>query len=766
MNKETHVVIIQPPLVQLNTPYPSGAYLKSFFQRIKSDYPEFYIGQVKWLDLSIMLFHSIFSVQGLKHIFSATEEKALEQATLSEKIGQTNEAFNLRRYISQQEAWIKWIEPIKQILSASSRELCHEFVSSPAIPRGQRMESYLQELEREVDSDDARILASLALADLADYICVMFDSAFTLIRYGESIATSITDFNQVESMINSPILKKFYEPLLEKILNELPQEGNLLICITCPFPGTLAASLFTGRKAKEKFGCRAKIIMGGGYVNTELRELKNSALSQYIDGLSFDRGYGSYLNLFTQLCQNSNQQDTKIYKLRQFFPKNIIDCSSTESNSNWAKKEDYYTSCVFPDYSEIDFSLYPRLLDSRNPMHRLWSDGAWIKAYLAHGCYWHRCAFCDTTLDYVYAYRKTQIKALHEHLWQQAEQQKIFGIHLVDEAAPPVALADFALCNLKKNHPLSFWGNIRYEKSFSRDLADLLAHSGMTGVSGGIEIANSRGLDAISKGTDLDSIIAACAAFKEAGILTHAYMIYGYWLETPQILSDSMETLRQLFLAGLIDSAFWHKFVLTKHSTVYAQYKKGFFQELKPFDSTTGGVFACNDLHFAEEKKSNRYSFGLQQSVAAWMARKELNRSVNTWFDFPFPKPSVPKDFVDKAITKYEEKRNAAFKDFENFKNTKGYSYIWLGGKPFVTTKCCGNTNKLQICWNYMGELLFNNLEPNTDLTTAKKIALSLFNMKADSQEELLSTSAEFLFNNLTEKMYHGFRGKGLCRIR
>ena len=97
---------------------------------------------------------------------------------------------------------------------------------------------------------------------------------------------------------------------------------------------------------------------------------------------------------------------------------------------------------------------------------------------------------------------------------------------------------------------MTFWGNIRFEKTFSRDIADFLAYGGLIGVSAGLESATGNGLTKIHKGTDLDSIVSACCAFKEAGILVHAYMIYGYWNETPLDLINSMETLRQFYDNG------------------------------------------------------------------------------------------------------------------------------------------------------------------------------------------------------------------------
>lgn len=880
----TDVIIIQPPLVQLNTPYPSGAYLRAFFSQLKKDYPQWAIGSVRWIDYSNALYRSIFSQAGLKKLFSSTEKKAMEKAFHYEKTGKENEAFNLRRYVSQQEQWIRWIPAITDILSGKGRELSHEFVRSPGVPRGYRMENYLAGLSSEPDADDALILASLALADLADYISVVYDSAFELIRYGESAAVSATSMEEIKAAMAAPIMNDFYTPLVQELIAGCDSRRRQLICVSCPFPGTVTAALLTCKLFKEAGMDKVFTVMGGGCVNTDLRDCKESLLAEWVDAFSFDRGYGSYWDFFRHIetleCSQCGTErvplgiyktnlevykdtarespgtvlfpqaikNADIYKMR-FFSKNIEgqnsklfskntspetvkktdrgdDVESSFSQGGLQEKrlrnqdasrydqcvavEDKYTVQLVPDFSDIDFSLYPRLADSKNPMHRLWSDGAWLKVYLAHGCYWHQCAFCDTSLDYVACYHPVEVEKLHEALYKQAEKTGVRGIHLVDEAAPPVALRNFALANLKKDKPLSFWGNIRYEKVFSRDLADILAHGGLTAVSGGIEIASGSGLDAVHKGTDLDSIVAACAAFKEAGILTHAYMIYGYWLETPQMLIDSMETLRQLFAAGLLDSSFWHKFTLTKHSRIYTEYCKGMHQELEVTDnplhkggvgeqSSAGSVstglvsagsalnesisagsisaestpngsvsagqrsdslFSDSTLHFKGEEKSVRYGKALNNALATWMAGEKLKAPVTSWFDFPMPKPSVSLHLVEHAIARYVKKRDTAFLDYGKFAAALGKGYVWLGGKPMVIPSV-DKKGAFDLCWSYMGELIYGSFPFETTKNQAEKITDELLAMK--SPETFGGVQQENL--KLYKSLYTALRGKGLSLI-
>ncbi|MBQ1590586.1 MAG: radical SAM protein, partial [Treponema sp.] len=422
-----------------------------------------------------------------------------------------------------------------------------------------------------------------------------------------------------------------------------------------------------------------------------------------------------------------------------------------EDDGEMAAFENSVTKSLVPDYSDIDFSLYPRMADDTNPMQRLWSDGSWIKAYLAHGCYWHKCAFCDVTLDYVCSYKMTDIEHLYSGLLEQAKEKGVYGIHFVDEALPPAGCIRFAKCNLKEGTPLSYWGNVRFEKVYSRDMADFLCFGGLTGVSGGIEIATGNGLDKISKGTDLDSIVSACCAFKEAGILIHAYMIYGYFGESAQDTINSMETLRQFFELGLLDSCFWHKFVLTRHSRIYDEWKHGLYPDLCPTEEEGAGLFAKNGMHFKGEGDSKKFGRGLNLALNSWMHGEKLGMNVCKWFDFKTPMPTVAHDLVQKAVEKYELRRNAEWKSPLNIKRC-----LWLSSRPLVCK------NKLE--WQYMQENHSLALPSGADSKSVNEFLLAMKGISAKIQqtkpmEDFVKKRPDFL--PLLQKM----RGKGLVQV-
>lgn len=753
-----NVLILQPPIVQLNTAYPSGAYLSAFFKSLGH--------QTKWFDLSIKLYYEIFSRAGLTRLFSLCSENALKLADKAEQTGDESTAYNLRRYISQKQLWIEWIDFITAILRPGSRdnissgyENAHRFVFGAHVPRGNRMENYLANLNHDLTTDDARSLASFALADLADFITIAFDENFSLVRYAESLTVSESSFAQVEKGADSPILKNFYQPLLLRLFAEDLNREKLvptsstkktLVLISIPFAGTFAAALATGRFFKEKFADSVYVCFGGGFVNTELRDTNERKLINYCDAICYDRGYASYKELLIRIensslsikpedspsqgqhapsaqqkndppkqeqTSNHSSQQLQIYKLRQFIKLandsiSIIEPLSTKEQKSYELSLAYekeITSSLIPDFSDIDFSQYPRMIDDTNPMHRLWSDGSWLKAYMAHGCYWHKCAFCDVTLDYVKGYCPTNVSKLYQGLLAQCTEKGVYGIHFVDEAMPPALMIAFARENINHGSPITWWGNVRFEKSFTRDVTDFLAYGGLIGVSAGLESATGNGLAAIHKGTDLESIVGACCAFKEAGILVHAYMIYGYWWEKEQDLINSMETLRQFYENGLLDSCFWHKFVLTRHSRVYKEWNEGKIKDLTPIDpqeKKNAPLFAKNGLHFEGEKRSEKYGSFLNFSLNQWMHGHDLEKPVQKWFNFPVTRPTVPKNFIENLIEKYEAKRDELFKKALPEDKSKVF---WLGGEKIPL-------NNGKVGWHYMGE--YHTARKNAPETT------------------------------------------------
>jgi hypothetical protein len=461
----SRVVLIQPPFVQLNSPYPAPYYLKSFLEQRGF--------HVTVLDHSIGLFERIFYRAGLERIFT-------DAVLLS---GHKKEA---ERFLSEKELWCVSIDRLIAFLRHRDHEWGHFLaLANGYLPGGRRTDDFIAERGGEISVNEAGILATKLLADLADFITFTLDENFSLIRYRAAGDACFSSFSAVQKTLDGYIMKNFYRPLLEeewkKLENSGLANGQFLLGVTIPFPGCLSGALVCAESAKKHFGKSVRTAAGGGYVNTELRFLNSKEINGYFDYVSFDKGYSSLVSIL----------------------------------ENVEVTEDSIVRTTFPDYSEVDFSRYLYPVDDANPMHRLWSDGHWLKAYLAHGCYWHSCAFCDVTLDYIKNFIPVDTPALFSHLKNQAEKTGVRGIHFCDEAAPVSSLLEFALLNREAGVPLNFWGNIRFEKSYDPDTAAILAAGGLLGVSAGLEVATEKGFKRLGKGINLPDAISALAAFNK-----------------------------------------------------------------------------------------------------------------------------------------------------------------------------------------------------------------------------------------------------------
>ncbi len=167
---------------------------------------------------------------------------------------------------------------------------------------------------------------------------------------------------------------------------------------------------------------------------------------------------------------------------------------------------------------------YLSLIEMLNPVNRLWSSGRWNKLILAHGCYWKKCSFCDLSLDYISRYEEQNAAQIADNMEELIQETGQSGFHFVDEAAPPKVLFALAKILTQRNLQVSWWGNLRFEKSFTPKMAEVLARSGCIAVTGGLETASDRLLQLMNKGVSVEQVAKVTRAFSEAGILVHAIL--------------------------------------------------------------------------------------------------------------------------------------------------------------------------------------------------------------------------------------------------
>jgi len=621
------VTLVLPPLTQLNTPYPSTAYLTHFLR-----------GRgvaAEQLDLGIELVDALFCREGLARVFDA----------LGQIDALPEEAW---RALALADRHLHAVDPVMAFLRGADSGLALLLLHSPLIPQGPATGRFdAAPFGPMGTADAARHLATLYLQDLVSLVQVL-DPGFGLARYQHHLAIGAASYDPLHQRLQQTTL---VDAALDALTDaRLPDVAGRVVGLSVPFPGNLYGALRIGRRLKAR---GATVLMGGGYVNTELREVDEPRLWACVDGLTYDDGEGPLLAWLEYLDGGPDQR----HRTR-----------TAEGPIERAAVPQPFT--VAGTYDGLPLDRYLQLVDTLNPAHRLWADGRWNKITLAHGCYWRKCSFCDVHLDYVGGYHTTSVGRIVDEMERLVVETGQRGFHFVDEAAPPKVLVGVARELLARGLAITWWGNIRFEKAFTPDVCRLLAASGLVMVTGGLEVACDRLLERIRKGVTVEQVVRAAHAFEEAGVRVHAYLMYGFPTQTDQESIDAMEVVRQLFSEKVLSSAFWHRFVLTRHAPI--------FRDLEAFGVTLppeaeGPRFAANDLPHLDPQGGDHDAFDavLPRALRAWMQGDGVERPVTSWFDVPMPPSTMAPDRVRAALIDGVE--------------GGGSRLLWLGGTPLET---------------------------------------------------------------------------------
>ncbi len=615
------VFLLTPPFTQLNTPYPATSYLKGFLNTKGISCFQ--------ADLGIEVILQIFSRNGLTEMFERVQEHTGAKSK------------NARRIITMKDEYIQIIDAVISFLQGKNPTLAHLICQEEFLPEASRF-AQLDDLEWAFGSmgiqDKAKHLATLFLEDLSDLIQECLDPHFGFSRYAERLGRSANSFDELYEALHQP--KTFVDQLLEVALEKhIVNAAPKLVGISVPFPGNLYSAFRCAQWIKKQHP-QIKITMGGGFPNTELRSLSEPRVFEFFDFITLDDGEAPIEHLI-------EHADGK--RPQELLKRTFALSGGKVEYFNFSLSKDYPQAEVgTPDYSDLLLDKYISVLEIANPMHRMWSDGRWNKLTMAHGCYWGKCTFCDISLDYIKVYEPIAAGILCDRIETLIAQTGQNGFHFVDEAAPPALMRALALEILKRKLVISWWTNIRFEKSFSADLCRLLKASGCIAVSGGLEVASDRLLQLIDKGVTVAQVARVTRNFTDAGILVHAYLMYGFPTQTEQETIDSLEMVRQLFAAGCIQSGFWHQFAMTAHAPVGIDPEK-FGVVCK---NETIGTFANNDLIHEDPTGADHelYSYGLKKSLFNFMHGIGLEYPVQDWFDFEVTPSSVEREYIESAL--------------------------------------------------------------------------------------------------------------------
>ena len=676
------ILLITPPFTQLNTPYPATAYIKGFLNTKNISAFQ--------MDLGIEVIVELFSKKGLIEIFNSSNLKLLSS--------------NSKRIYALKNEYLKTIDSVIAFLQGKNPTLARQICQDNFLPEASRFEQ-IDDMEWAFGSmgiqDKAKHFATLYLEDLSDFIKECIDENFGFSRYAERLGRSANSFDEMYNELQKELTyidKIALKILDEKIKNVQPK----LVLISVPFPGNLYSAFRCAQFIKKHFP-EIKISMGGGFPNTELRSLKDERVFEFFDFITLDDG-----ELPVELLHSFCHSDERRISSNEFKRTFLLENNKVVYKNN-SLQQDYKQAQVgTPDYSDLILDNYISVIEIANPMHSLWSDGRWNKLTMAHGCYWGKCTFCDISLDYIKLYEPVAAKLLVDRMEELIAQTGENGFHFVDEAAPPALMKEVALEILKRNLAVTWWTNIRFEKSFTKNLCILLAASGCIAVSGGLEVASDRLLELIKKGVTVEQVAQVTSNFTESGVMVHAYLMYGYPTQTVQETIDSLEMVRQLFEIGILQSGFWHQFAMTAHSPV------GMFpEEFGVIPQQNEITFANNDVAFKDKTGINhdKFSFGLKKSLFNFMHSIGFDFPLQDWFDFKIPKTTINSEYIYNSLQKEIE-----------FSIKPSARIIWIGGKPIVETF---SKSKKGTSWQ-MQKLIFHDKKQSVEINLEEEKAIWL----------------------------------------
>jgi len=598
-----NTLLITPPFTQLNTPYPATAYLKGFLDEKGV--------LVEQCDLSIELFSKVFTADFIRKVFQEADH---------------HNSYEYPLVWQQREEYIHKVEMVISYLQHQEVTQAYQILHHGFLPQAHRALNIEEDLSWAFGNlgilDKAKHYATIFIEELGDFIQANVDEFFSFTRYAEQIATSASSFNGIEEFLQydpTVIEKELLELLEEKLRIHQPK----LVCFSIPFPGNLFAALRCAQFIKQHYP-KFKIAFGGGYCNTELRSLEDNRVFSYVDFITLDDGEAPLLRITEYLSgkiDESGLERTYIIENNRVVYKNKL------PNTIF-----HHKNLPAPSYVGLPHNKYLSFLDVMNPMHRLWSDGKWNKLTISHGCYWKQCTFCDVNLDYIGNYQNTTADDLVEKIEKIVAETGTTGFHFVDEAAPPKMLRALAEKLIEKRVYITWWTNIRFEKTFNVELCALLAKSGCIAVTGGLEVASDRLLKKMKKGVDIAQVARVTNAFAQHGVMVHAYLMYGFPTQTEQETIDSLEVVRQLFENNCIQSAFWHQFTTTVHSPIGVNPEE--------FDIEITGPafegFAQNDLWHEDPKGADhtKYKTGLNLALHNYLSGVGFDMDLQEWFDF------------------------------------------------------------------------------------------------------------------------------------
>jgi hypothetical protein len=233
------VLLVTPPMTQLNTPYPATAYLTGFL-RTRAAELDLTVTQA---DASLALFLRLYTPPLLGRMTELLRRRA-------RRAGRgTAMPPAIAHFLAHAERYVDTVEPTIKFLQGRDPTLALRIVGRAFLPEGPRF-AHLSPPTAALDeqlalafgalgtTEQARYLASLYVDDVADVWRAGIDPKFELARYGERLAASAPTYAPLHEALECEAT--LVDEALEEIARELlALHAPDVVGVSAPFPGNV-----------------------------------------------------------------------------------------------------------------------------------------------------------------------------------------------------------------------------------------------------------------------------------------------------------------------------------------------------------------------------------------------------------------------------------------------------------------------------------------------------------------------------------------------
>ena len=317
----------------------------------------------------------------------------------------------------------------------------------------------------------------------------------------------------------------FHSFILEcRLLEQIKSWDTQVLGISIISPSQVLFSFTLGYLLKASGGAAHRVI-GGQWVSLYRNQIaQRDDFGEFFDYAMFFEGESALFKLISALSTHSKDMESVpnlMYKEGRHF---------VFSKQHSVEKMDELPA---PDFEGLPLVSYNSSSHER----------ICLTFETSRECYWNKCAYCVDLPHPKQGYRHKPPGLVVQDMRILLSTYPLGDLMISDPAMSPRQMLGVSQEIIRQKLQVSWWCLCRADKGFNKEVFLAAKEAGCHSVSFGLETANQRLLDFLSKGINLDSAKRVFRDCHEAGLNVQLQMMIGLPTETVQ---EALETIHFL----------------------------------------------------------------------------------------------------------------------------------------------------------------------------------------------------------------------------